>query len=408
MLDIKFIRENSKLVREKARQKGYVVNIEKLLRVDEDRRRLIEEVDNLRAKRREASEKRDEAAGAKIKDSLKSKEDQLEKENEQFYQLIREVPNLAKDDVPVGRDENDNVVLREVGDKPNFDFKPKDHLELAFALDLIDVERAVKVAGSRFVFLKNELVILELALVRYTFDFLGAEGFIPIIPPALVNQKSIAGLGYPEYQIGEGYKVDEVYLIGTAEHSIVPMHMDEVFGHKDLPKRYAGFSPAFRREAGSYGKDTKGIFRVHQFDKVEMVSYVLPQDEDKEHQYLLSLEERMVGDLGLAYRVINICTGELGFPTARKFDIEIWMPPQNKYRETHSASTTGDFQARRFNIKYKNGDKSEYVYILNATAFAIGRTIIAILENYQQKDGSIAIPKVLQKYCGFSKIPRGS
>ncbi|KKR51368.1 MAG: Serine-tRNA ligase [Candidatus Curtissbacteria bacterium GW2011_GWA1_40_16] len=404
MLDIKFIRENAKLVKEKSKQKGYDVDVDKLLKVDEDRRKLIEEVDQLRSSRKKAADARDEKKGSQIKTELKSKEDKLEKLQEEYYQLIRQIPNPAKDDVPIG-DESKKVVVRQVGEKPKFGFEPKDHLSLGLSLDLIDVERASKISGTRFAFLKNELVSLEFALVSYVFEKLNGEEFIPVVPPVLVNKKAVNGLGYPEYENGEGYKVDDQYLVGTAEHSIVPMHMDETFNLSDLPKRYAAFSTAFRREAGSYGKDTKGIFRVHQFDKVEMVSFTTPDKEDKEHQFLLSLEEKFVSDLGLVYQVVNIASGDLGFPASRKFDIETWLPSQNQYRETHSVSTTGDFQARRLNIKYKEGDHTNYVSILNGTAFAIGRTLIAIMENYQQKDGSILVPKALQKYTGFTKIP---
>lgn len=405
MLDIKFIRENAKLVEEKSAQKGYSPNIKKLLSVDETRRKVIEVVDSLRSERKLAAEKRDETKGSKIKKDLKLKEDELEILNEEYYQLIREVPNIPKGDVPVGRDENDNDVLRNVGDKTKFDFKPKDHVDLGSSLDLLDIERASKISGSRQAYIKNELVQLEFALVHLALSTLTAEGFIAVVPPVLINQNIVDGLGYPEYATGEGYKVGDQYLAGTAEHTIVPMHTDETLSSKDLPLRYVGFSTAFRKEAGSYGKDTRGIFRVHQFDKVEMVSYVMPQDEDKEHQFLLSLEERLVSELNLPYRVVSICTGDLGFPTARKFDIEIWIPSQEKYRETHSVSTNSDFQSRRLNIKYQQGDKKEYVSILNGTAFAIGRTLMAIMENYQQKDGSITIPKVLHKYTGFKKIP---
>ena len=405
MLDIRFIRENPKLVEEKARLKGYMLNVEKLLKVDEDRRKLIEEVDRLRSERKKAADSRDEKKGSAIKAQLKGKEDRLEKLNEEFYELVRQVPNLPKDDVPVGKDENDDKIIRVIGTKPKFAFKVKDHLELGTGLDLIDVDRASKISGARFNFLKKELVSLEFAIIQFSFDTLGAEGFISVIPPVIINKKVAEALGYPEYETGEGYKVDGQYLIGTAEHSIVPMHMDEVFSQNDLPKRYVGFSTALRKEAGSYGRDTRGIFRVHQFDKVEMVAFVKPEDEDKEHQYLLSLEEKMVKLLELPYRVVNKCTGELGFPTARKYDIEIWFPQQQKYRETHSASTNTDFQSRRLNIKYQKGSEKDYVHILNATAFAIGRTIIAIMENFQAKDGSINIPKALQKYTGFAKIP---
>ena len=405
MLDIKFIRQNPKLVSEKAKQKGYSVDINKLIDVDQQRRKLIEKVDQLRSQRKDAAEKRDEKKGQQLKKELKVKEDELEKLNDQFYELIRQIPNLPKDDVPIGSDEKDNKVLRVAGKKPTFSFKPKDHLELGVELDLIDVECAAKISGSRFAFLKNELVTLEFAIVGYALDLLSREDFIPIIPPVLVNKKVIEGLGYPEYLTGEGYQTDDQYLVGTAEHSIVSMHMDETFEKKDLPKRYVGFSTAFRREAGSYGKDTRGIFRVHQFDKVEMVSFVKDGDDDKEHEYLLSLQEKLFQSLEITYQVVKMCTAELGFPVARKYDLEAYFPSEKRYREVTSASTTTDFQARRLNIKYKDGKESEFVLILNATAFAIGRTLIAIMENYQQKDGSILVPKALQKYTGFTKIP---
>src|SRR3989344_2799543 len=405
MLDIKFIRQNPKIVSEKAKQKGYPVDIQKLLKVDVERRKLIEEVDKLRSKRKDAAEKREEKQGLELKHQLKQKEDKLEKLNEDFYKLIRNVPNIPKDDVSIGKDESQNEIVKTWGKKPDFAFKVKDHLELALAEDLLDVERAAKVSGSRFSYLKNEAVIVEFALIKYAFDVLSAEGFIPIIPPVIVNRNVIEGLGYPEYLSGEGYKLDEQYLVGTAEHSIVAMHMDETFKDSDVPRRYIGFSTSFRREAGSYGKDTRGIFRVHQFDKLEMVSYVKEEDDDKENEFLLSLQEKLFQSLEIPYQIVKMCTRELGFPTARKYDIEAWIPSQGKYREVTSVSTTSDFQSRRLNIKYQAGQNKKFVHILNGTAFAIGRTIIAILENYQNKDGSIAVPKVLQKYPGFPKIP---
>ncbi len=411
MLDIKFIRENAKKVEENAKNKGYKVDIKKLLEVDKKRRELIEAVDKLRSKRKEIAQKRDEKQGQQLKKDLKLDENKLEKLNEEFYDLVRQIPNLAKDDVPVGRDESENKVIRQVGRKTQFNFKPKDHLELGESLDLIDVERSSKISGPRQSFIKNELVVLELALVNFCFELLEDEGFIKIIPPVIINKKAVAGLGYPEYERGEGYKLDsprqtgDQFLVGTAEHSVVPMHMDEVFDSKDLPRRYAAFSTSFRREAGSYGKDARGIFRVHQFDKIEMVSFINPKDDKNELEYLLSLQEKLVKALDLPYQVVAMCTGDLGFPTAKKIDIEAWLPSQNQYRETHSVSTTTDFQARRLDIKYRNGDQTGLVHILNGTAFAIGRTLIAIMENYQTKDGSIEIPKVLQKYTNFSKIP---
>ena len=405
MLDIKFIRENPKLVDEKAKQKGYPVDVVKLLKVDQDRRKLIEEVDKLRSERKKAADDRNERKGQQLKSDIRKKEDKLEKLQEEFYELIRLVPNMPSEDVPIGGDETQNKVVKEVGKKTQFAFKPKDHLELGEALDLIEVQKASKISGPRFNFLKNELVTLEFALIDLALDTLKAEGFIQIIPPVIINKRAVEGLGYPEYERGEGYKINDQYLVGTSEHSIVPMHIDEVFNAKDPPRRYAAFSTAFRREAGSYGKDTRGIFRVHQFDKIEMVSFVNRKDSQKELKYLLSLEEKFVQELEIPYRVIQMCTADLGFPTASKFDIECWFPSQNQYRETHSASTTTDFQSRRLDIKYVEGSEKKFVHILNGTAFAIGRTLIAIMENYQAKDGSIQVPKALQKYTGFAKIP---
>jgi len=355
MLDINFIRQNPKIVSEKSKQKGYPVDVDKLLKIDEERRKLIEKVDNLRSKRKETAEKRDEKTGTKLKIELKEKEDKLEKLNEDFYKLIRTVPNIPEEDVLIGKDEGDNQVIKTFGKKPKFSFKVRDHLQLGIAEDLLDIERATKVSGSRFAYLKNEAAILEFALVKYALDVLSKEGFIPIIPPVIVNQNVIEGLGYPEYLSGEGYKIGDQYLIGTAEHSIVAMHMDETFKDSDLPRRYIGFSTSFRREAGSYGKDTRGIFRVHQFDKLEMVSFVKEEEDNRENEFLLSLQEKLFQSLEISYQVIKMCTAELGFPTARKYDIEAWIPSQEKYREVTSVSTTGDFQSRRLNIKYQTG-----------------------------------------------------
>lgn len=405
MLDIRFIRENPKLVEQKAKQKGYAVDVEKLLKVDDDRRKLIEEVDQLRSQRKKAAEDRNSNQGQALKAKLRKLEDSLEKLQEEFYTLIRLVPNMPADEVPIGEDESKNKVVKEVGKKPSFDFEPKDHLTLGQSLDLIDTERAAKVSGPRFSYLKNELVNMEFALINFAMDTLHKERFIKVIPPVIINKKAAEGLGYPEYENADAYRIDNQYLVGTSEHSIVPMHMDEIFNQKDLPRRYAAFSTSFRKEAGTYGKDTRGIFRVHQFDKVEMVSFVFPNDDDKEHEYLLSLQEKLFQMLEIPYQVVKMCTADLGFPVAAKYDIEAWLPSQNAYREVTSVSTTIDFQARRLNIKYRDGNSTDFVHILNGTAFAIGRALIAIMENYQQKDGSIIVPRVLRKYTGFKKIP---
>jgi len=272
---------------------------------------------------------------------------------------------------------------------------------------VIDVKRASKVCGTRFGYLKDEAVVLEFALIRLAFDTLLKEGFRPLIPPAIISLESMKSMGYLEHG-GENdmyiLDKDKMVLVGTAEQSIGPMHKNEILTEKELPKRYVGFSTCFRREAGSYGKDTRGIFRVHQFNKVEMFSFIKPEDSDKEHEYFLSLEEKLMRELELPYRVVKMCSGDLGDPAARKYDVEAWFPSENRYRETHSTSTCTDFQARRLNIKFKekNGE-IKFVHTINGTAFS-ERPILAILENYQQKDGSVLVPKVLRKYTGFKKI----
>lgn len=424
MVDIKFIRENPSLVQKAADSKGVKVSIDHVLEIDAKHRELSTDVQRLREDRNKFARLQSPAAtagggqakeknieeGKRIKNELDIKENALRAVEEELQSWLYKIPNLPKDDVKVGKDETGNEVIKKYKEPTKFTFQPKDHLELGEALDIIDVKSAAKVSGARFNYLKNEGVLLELALVRFAFDTLTKEGFIPIIPPVLIKTEAMRGLGYMEHGADEDVftiEKDNLLLVGTAEHSIVTMHTNDVFAKKDLPKRYVGFSSAFRREAGSYGKDTRGILRVHQFDKVEMVSFVDPDTSDKEHDYLLSLEEKLFQSLEIPYQVVKMCTGDVGFVQARKYDIEAWMSGQNKYREVTSASTITDFQSRRLNIKYQDdspGGGKRFVHILNGTAFAIGRTIIAILENYQQEDGSIIIPEVLQKYTGFPKI----
>lgn len=409
MLDIKFIRENSEKVKEGIVKKGAKVDIGALLELDAQKRELIKKIDDLRSKKNVITGKSDEAV--KIKSEIQNASAELKIVEEKFDSLMYQIPNLPLDSVPVGRDEKDNVILRKVGKLPEFNFKPKDYVELAKNFDLIDTERAAKVSGSRFGYLKNEAVILEFALVQMAFEILMKEGFIPLVTPEMIKPEMMKAMGYVERGGDEIYYLekDNMYLIGTSEQAVGPMHAGEVFEEKDLPRRYASFSSCFRREAGSYGKDTKGILRAHQFDKVEMFSLTASEDSQKEHEFLLSLEEKLMQKLKLPYQVLNICSGDLGDSAAAKYDIEAWMPGQNQYRETHSTSNTTDFQSRRLNIKYRSNVKGQkpsvdYVHMLNGTAFAIGRILIAIIENYQQEDGSIKIPEVLQKYTGFKII----
>lgn len=408
MLDIKFIRENPKLVEEKAKQKGYVVNVKKLLEVDQARRKLIEEVDKLRSERKKAADSRDEKEGQKIKKELRKKEDELEKAHEQFYFAIREIPNLPADDVPLGKDESENKIVREVGKPKKFDFQARDHLELGTSLDILDFERGSKVTGSGFYYLKGEAVKLELALVNYGIDFLSKKGFMSFVTPELTRARFYEGTGYlPRGPEAQTYTItnSNLGLIATAEVTLAGLHADETLNKKDLPRYYAGYSHCFRVEAGSYGKYSKGLYRVHQFTKVEMYVYCQPEYSQQMHQELLASEEEFWKSLEIPYRVVEMCTGDLGAQAAKKFDLEAWMPGRGDWGEITSTTNTTDYQARRLNIKYKKGKSTEYVHTLNGTLVATSRGLIAIMENYQQKDGSIAVPRVLQKYTGFAKIP---
>lgn len=409
MLDIKYIRENPEAVEKAAKAKNVDININEIIDIDNSHRELVVEVQKLREDRNKYAREKNIEKGKELKVELDKKEQALKEKEEKLKELLLQIPNPAKSDVKTGKNDTENDVLRTVGTSKKFDFKPKDHLEIGEILNIIDVERAAKVSGTRFYYLKNEGALLEMALVRFAFDTLIKEGFTPVIPPVLIKTEVMRAMGYMEKGGDEDMYImpkDDLVLVGTSEQSIVPMHKDEVLDVKNLPKRYVGFSTCFRREAGSYGKDTRGIIRVHQFDKVEMVSYVKAGEDDKEHEYLLSIEEKFLQTLGLSYQVVKMCTGDLGFPAARKYDLEAWIPSQNKYRELTSTSTTTDYQSRRLNIKYREDGKTEYVQILNGTAFSM-RPIVAILENYQEKDGSVTIPEALQKYTGFSKISPG-
>ncbi len=422
MLDINFIRENPEKVKTACKNKNVDVDVDSVLDLDKKKRELMTQMETLKAEQNKISRGGADnhaifAQAKEIKKKIKQMEPELEEITTELKTLLLQLPNVPFDDVPVGKDDSENKVLRKAGHKPLFLFsKPKDYMELGTELDLIDTGRAGKVAGSRSGYIKGKLALLEFALVKLVMDTvtkplgeLGAgKGFVPVIPPVMLRDEMARGTGY--FEAGdreEAYFLpdDNMYLVGTSEQSLVAMHADEVFDEKKLPLRYVAFSTCFRREAGSYGKDTKGILRVHQFDKLEMVIFSKPEDSKKEHELLLSIEEKLMKALKLPYRVINICTGDLGRPAASKYDIETWLPSEKRYRETHSTSNCTDFQARRLNIRYKDKDnKAKFVHTLNGTAFAIGRILIMIMENYQQKDGSIKVPKVLQKYAGFKVI----
>lgn len=416
MLDINFIRDNPETVKTGVAKKNLDPKlVDKLLRLDKEWRMKTTALDQLKAEQNILNK---ELAQHQTEDLLsraqifKKRISEVTAERDEFKnkreEILSKLPNLPFDDVPVGKDSLDNKILREVGMKPKFDFKPRDYISLSESLGLINIEKASQVAGSRFGYLFKEAVLLEFALIKLALETLMSRGFIPTVPPVMIRPKVFEGMGrLAADQKEERYYLskDDLYLVGSAEHTIGPIHMNEILDDKSLPRRYVGFSTCFRREAGSYGKDTRGILRVHQFDKVEMFSFSQPEESVREHDFLLSIQEELMQKLNLPYRVILISTGDMGFTDAKQYDIETWLPGAGEYRETHSCSNTTDFQSRGVGVKYKSRDKNtNYVHMLNATAFAIGRTIIAILENYQTKKGTIKIPTVLQDYVGKNEI----
>lgn len=403
MIDIKIIRDNPEAVRTALIHRGKNADIvDEFLALDTKWRGASTALDAARAAQNGLSKARD-VAGAKVKKAavreLETARAALEAER---AALLEQFPNIPMDDVPVGKDDSHNTVVREVGTKRAFGFVPKDYLTIAEGLGVIEVKKASEVSGSRFGYLKGKAALLEFSLVQFALKRLVAKGFIPVVPPVMIRPAVFRGMGrLAEAQKDERYYLpaDDLYLVGSAEHTLGPIHMDEVLREKDLPKRYVAFSTCFRREAGSYGKDTKGILRVHQFDKVEMFSFTAPAKSAEEHAFLLSCQEDLLAALGLPYRVVEICTGDLGWTDAKSYDCEAWLPAQNgglgEYRETNSCSNTTDFQARGINCKT---DKGVYAHLLNATGIAIGRIIIAIIENYQTVDGDFDIPEVLKDF----------
>lgn len=417
MLDINVILENPQKIKEAAASKGVDLDINIIIDKINQQKRLNREVQKLQEERNKHAKAVGIASpdqrvqlieqGKKAKEILDEKEKQLNVLNEETLKLIYTIPNPPKPDVKIFKDETGNEVIRKWGEPKKFNFTIKDHLEIGEAFNIIDVKAAAKISGSRFSYLLNDGALLEFGLKQYAFDLLMKEGFTPVIPPVLIHKAIMDDLGYT--QMGEAENIfsvdnDNFYLVGTAEQSIVPIFKDEVLRKEDLPKRFVGFSTSFRREAGSYGKDTRGIFRVHQFDKVEMVSFVPEGEDDAEQEYFLSLEEKFFQSLEIPYQVVRMCSGDLGFNAARKYDIDAWIPSMQKYREITSTSTVTDFQSRRLNMRYQDGDIRKYLSVINGTAFSMNRPIIAILENYQQEDGSVIIPEVLRKYIGKEKI----
>ena len=415
MLDIAFIRNNPEVIKDGIRKKRMKMDIDELLAVDEEVRNLRADVENLRADRNRISkevpklqgeEKEQAIAQVKnIRDGLGQREPKLREVESRFEELMLKVPNPPLPEVPEGDSDDDNVEVRSFGQPPTFDFPPKDHLELAESLDIVDMTRAVKFAGARMYCLKNEGAMLEFALFKFALDHLYSKGFMPMIVPQLVRREAMIGTGF--FPLGEEdtffVEKDKLYLIGTSEVPLVSYHMDEILNEKDLPKHYCGYSTCFRREAGSYGRDTRGFYRLHQFNKVEQVIICVndPEVSRAEHQILLNNSEEMMRALGLPHRVALACGAEIGQGQVLKHEIETWMPSRNKYSETHSCSSLHEFQARRLKIRWRGKDnKTQFCHTLNNTAIASPRILIPILENFQNADGSVTIPEVLRPNMG--------
>jgi seryl-tRNA synthetase len=414
MLDINFIRNNLDLCREAAINKNREVDWVRLMSLDDKRRELTAKIDDIRAERNKISNARTEVAakqGRELKEALKILEEQLRENETSFDSIMLTIPNVPDKSVPIGKNEKGNVELRRWGVPRKFDFPIKDHIALSKSLDLIDLERGSKVGGFRAYFLKNEAAQLEFAVLFYTFQKLITKGYTPLIAPSLIKEFTLFGNGQLPWGREEVYHLqkDDLYIAGTAEVPVTAYFSDEMLYEKDLPRKYVAFSPCFRREAGSYGKDTKGLYRVHQFNKIEQVIISTNDNENslKLHEELLANSEEVLQDLELPYRILLMCTGDMGEPQVKKFDIETWMPSRENYGETMSNSYMGEFQARRLKIRYKTkAGKTMFCHTLNNTAIASPRILIPILENYQEKDGSVRIPRVLQPLIGKTEIKR--
>jgi len=419
MIDLQKLRENPEDFCKSVKRKGVEINAEEILKLDDERKTLLQKVENARRAQNQASQKiaSEKDAGEKSKlitemkevsDNLKENEKSLNEVSKDLKSRLIEIPNPPHASTPDGG-EKDSAEIRKVGTIRNFEFKPKNHVEIGEACDLIDTKRGAKVSGSRFYYLKNEAVLLEFALAQYALEILLKKDFTPMITPSLVREEAMIGTGFFPADRFEVYEVnpsteknpegDDLFLVGTSEVPLTMFHADEILEGK-LPKRYVGWSTCYRREAGAYGKDTKGIFRVHQFDKLEMFSFCDPEKSWEEHDFLVSAQEEILQGLQLPYRAVNIAAGDLGAPAAKKIDLEVWIPSEKRYRELTSCSNCTDFQARRANVRFRGESGNEFVHTLNGTAVAMTRMLIAILENFQLQDGGVEIPEVLQKWMG--------
>jgi seryl-tRNA synthetase len=402
MIDLRAARENPEDFRKALARKGAAELFDELLAADRAVRDVQPQVEELRAKRKLKGKPTPEqlAELEQIKAELQALEQRLTEAQAKRQDLLDRIPNPPDKATPDGFTDEDAVEIRRWGEPPSFDFPAKDHLDLAEIYGWIDMDRAAEVSGSRFVYRKGDLALLELALYRFALDYLVTRGFTPVLPPVLVREKPMYGTGFLPTEEVNIYAVerDELYLVGTSEVPLAAMHMDEILGEDALPLRFAGYSTCFRREAGAAGKDTRGMFRVHQFDKVEMFTFTKPEWSRDEHERLLEIEEELIQELEVPYRVVNIAAGELGASAAKKYDLEGWFPGQSRYRELTSTSNTTDYQARRLNIRFRRGGGApEHVHTLNGTAVT-ARAMLAIIENFQERDGSIAVPSALVEY----------
>jgi seryl-tRNA synthetase len=422
MLDLKTIRSDPERVKQALARRGAAEKVDELLALDARRRELLPAVENAQAERKTLSKQIGErkqageeaeaeqlmATVAGLKETIEKGKEELEGVDAKLGELALSLPNIPDPDAPEGMTEEDAVVIREVGERPDFGFEPKDHLEIGTELDLIDMEAAAQLSGSRFAYLKGDLVLLELALVRFVIELVRAEGHEPVVPPVLVREEALEGTGFLPGDRDQIYEIpkDELFLTGTSEVALAGLHADQILDAGSLPLRYCAFSTCFRREAGAAGRDTRGIFRVHQFDKVEMFSFVEPGASRDEHERLLAIEERILTELEIPYRVVNVAVGDLGDPAAKKYDCEAWIPSQDRYRELTSCSNTTDYQARRLGARFRpaEGEAPQPVHTLNGTACAVGRTIIALMENRQESDGSFTLPKTLHPYGSPERI----
>jgi len=419
MIDIRILRDDPDALREALRRRGLSMDVPAMADLDRERRRVRVQAEETRARQRKSGKLIPALRGADKEEAIReatqlaerykatlAEADQLD---ERFKEMWTRVPNMAHPTAADGFAEEDSRELRRWGEIAERDWPVLDHRELGAALGMIDMERGAKVSGSRFGYLTGAAVLMEFGLVRMTLDLLGGHGFTPVVPPVLVREEALFGTGFfpdDDQQVYELPK-DDLFLAGTSEVALAAYRADEILDEDDLPLRYAGFSTCFRREAGAHGKDTAGIFRVHQFDKVEMFSFCHPERSWEEHDFLLSIEEQIVQSLEVPYRVVNVAAGDLGSSAAKKYDLEAWIPGQGRYREITSCSNTTDFQARRLAIRYRSEGGTRLVHTLNGTAVAVGRMLIALMENHQRRDGSIAIPAALQPYVGFDRVEPG-